>query len=96
LPGKQGLRSDEEGRPAPTGQQSSRSRKEEAIGWPQFRPRDLPAQHGYLMAKDDDLQLLELRGAGAQSDQLDQLAQREEEERDQQRRLPGVGDGRRL
>ena len=96
MPGKQSLRSDEEGRPAPTGQQSSGRRQEDAIGRPQIRPVDLAAQHGYLMAKDDDLQLLELRGAGAQSDQLDQLAQREVEERDQQRRLPGVGDGRRL
>ena len=96
MPGKQGLWSDDECRPAPTGQRSSGRRQEDAIGGPQIRPMDLAAQHGYLMPKDDDLQLLELRGAGAQSSKLDQLAQREVEERDQQRRLPGVGDGRRL
>jgi hypothetical protein len=85
VPGEQGLRGDEERRPAPAGQQPGGRRKKGPIGRPQVRPVYLPAQHGQLMAKDDNLELLVFGGASAQGDQFDQLSNHEVKERDQQR-----------
>ena len=93
VPVEQGLRGDEEDRPAQSRQQASGGRQEDAIGRPQIRPTDLAAQDRQLVAQDDDLKLLEVRRASSQRDQLDQPAQGEIEERDQQRRLLEVGDG---
>ena len=87
VPGEQGLRGDEERRPAAAGQQPGGRRKKDPIGRPQVRPVYLPAKHGQLMAKDDDLELLVFGGARAQHHQLDQFAQRQVKERRDQLQL---------
>ena len=58
MPTKQGLRGDEERRPAPPGQQQVCGSQKGAIGRPESRPRDLATQDRELVTEYDDLELL--------------------------------------
>lgn len=95
MPGKQGLRRDEEGRPAPSRQQAAGRRQKDPISRSQIGSMNLAAQDGELVPKDDDLQLLVVGGARAEGDQSDELAQGKVEERNQQWRSSDRGPGRR-
>jgi hypothetical protein len=81
VPAQQGGRGDHERGPTWTGQQPGQRREQRPVGWVQIHAFGLAAQHGDLVAKDQDLDLLCPLAAQAQHDQLQHLAQDQVSER---------------
>jgi hypothetical protein len=65
VPAKQRRRSDDERSPARLRDQPTGGGKEDAVGRPQVRPRDLAPQYRQLVAEHQDLELLDLHSLRA-------------------------------
>ncbi len=79
VPAQQGLRSDDEARPALPGKQPRRRGQEDPIGVGEPGSGDLPVQHGHLVAQDDDLHVLSATGPQAQRHEFEQAARQDVE-----------------
>ena len=68
---------DQERRPPDAWQETACSRQEESIRRPERRPPHLPTQQRQLVAKHDNLELLELSGAEQKKDELKHTPERD-------------------
>jgi hypothetical protein len=76
VPAQQRLGLHEEARPAGSGQRAADGGEQGAVGRLEPRPWNLAAEHGELVAEDEELQVLGGVAAGQQHEQLDGAAQR--------------------
>src|SRR5688572_23448202 len=70
MPPKLGCRRDDERRPLHALEQPVRRCQERPIRGREWRPTDSPTQHGQLVAKHDDLQILQVTGTKPEDYQL--------------------------
>ena len=80
LPAHERVGRDEERTPALAREQPAGGGQERAVDGPKRGPRNLAPQDGELMTKNDDLELLELLGAAAKRDKLQQSLQSDVEQ----------------
>src|SRR5205085_2020398 len=88
MPAQQRRRRDQKRLPARAWQYPTRRGKEDPIGRRQLWPTGLPTKNRQLMAKHDDLELLEPLRARPEHDELKQAAQRQTAERPEQSLTP--------
>jgi hypothetical protein len=77
VPAQQGLRLDEEAGPAGSGQDAADGGQQRPVGGFELGSWSLAAEHGELMAQDEDLKILGGIAAGEQGELLGEAAQRQ-------------------
>jgi hypothetical protein len=86
VPAQQRVGPDEQRAPARAREEPAGRRQERSIRWPQLGPPCLATKDLELVARHDDLELLEVLRAKAQQDQREHPPQSEVEKRHQQLR----------